>query len=189
MWALLDNGLYVFLALAVISALSEWLKKRRKGEAEDEEVPPPFSRPYGEDSADRPTSWRERVLEEIRGLQEPPSKPVAPPVVVASSTRRPSPPSPSPSRSTYSNEGDVKAAQAEMEKIRGQQRKAKAKLEAIRSKQTPGSPGAIRSSSRSGDIGPWLHGRRGLRRAVIAHTILSPPKAFDLGGGSGHQMR
>jgi hypothetical protein len=82
----LFDGPWLIIAIAIISALANWLSKRRQQKEADRESPPATAPATEEKKA---TDW-EKALRQLLGEEETPPQPSAPPPIPP--VRRPPPP-------------------------------------------------------------------------------------------------
>lgn len=206
MLGFLDNGFFIFLIIALLSAVSEWLSKRRAAKEGDPTKVPP-NRPV------QPVGPTPEMAKE----QEAPGKRKAPslfdhlekelrkladdqPVVEVLDEPRRQPTREQPASSYESSRGDqnvqqisnpILAQQRKLAEIERKKKEAAQKLREARmkaSKVSKPKKGADATTQFAGfgtnsrQIRQWLRHRKRLRSAIVLNTLLETPKGLKSPG-------
>jgi hypothetical protein len=201
------EGLLVILMLVLLSAVSNWLKRRAQPEEPEvwPDEPGPGDRPLAHrDSDARPESERParpRWEEELRRLLEgeppprrqeprtvaPPPPPVQPVVVT---TPRPAMAAPPPIVTVATRSGPVHTigeTALALGRTRETQRRAAEEFRRARGQiggrsfQLPGTQRVARSAELQ-QARSWFRDPQAARQAVVASIILGPPRALEASG-------
>jgi hypothetical protein len=204
MLGFLDNGFFIFLIIALLSAVSEWLTKRRAAKGGDDSVPAPHTPPVR--PGDRPIEpvrqgevtgkkkaggLFEQLEKELRRLAE--DGPVVE-VLDDEPSRRPAPQQRQSTQTSPVVETGVplisdpvqaqqkKLAEIERKKKEAAQklREARRKADRVRKhpKEAATKPQFAGFGTNARQIRQWVRNREQLRSAIVLNTILETPKGL-----------
>jgi hypothetical protein len=200
MLGFLDNGFLIFLIIALLSAVSEWLAKRRAAKGGDDSVPVPPIRPvrpgdgapppsgHGEVQSKRKAgSLFEQLEQELRRLTE--DRPLVEVLDDEPSRRQGGPVQAEPLIETGVPRisDPVQVHQKKLADIERKKKEAAQKLSEARRKAdltqkhpkkdaTPLQFAGFGTNSRQ--IRQWLRHRKQLRSAIVLNTLLETPKGL-----------
>lgn len=209
MLGFLDNGFFIFLIIALLSAVSEWLAKRRAAKGEDDTVPAPPIRPVrpGDGSRDpvrqgeavgkpKPGSLFEQLEKELRRLTEDgPLVEVLEDEPVRKSTRQQresAQAAPAIETGVPQISDPVQAQRRKLAELEQQKKEAAQKLREARRKaeSVRRHPKVVEEPTHFVDFGTnarqirqWVRDRKRLRSAIVLNTILETPKGLQPGNG------
>ena len=205
MLGFLDNGFFIFLIIALLSAISEWLTKRRAAKGGDDSVPAPPIRPGDEPhetdqgkvvGKKKAGGLFEQLERELRRLAE--DGPVVE-VLDDESSRRPAPQSRQSTQTSPIVEtgvplisDPVQAQQKKLAEIERKKKEAAQKLREARRKadrvrihpkEAATKPQFAGFGTNARQIRQWVRHREQLRSAIVLNTILETPKGLQSSKG------
>lgn len=206
MLGFLDNGFFIFLIIALLSAVSEWLTKRRAAKEGDDSVPAPPTRPggspvepvrQGEATGKKKAGGLfEQLEKELRRLAE--DGPVVE-VLDDELSRRPAPQHRGPIQASPVVEtgvplisDPVQAQQKKLAEIERKKKEAAQKLREARRKadrvrkhprEAAAKPQFAGFGTNARQIRQWVRHREQLRSAIVLNTILETPKGLKSSNG------